>query len=125
MGDLGGRLAAAGIIALLVCAGCSPRGTPAKLTIAAAADLNFALEEASREFRKGHSSIELQMVYGSSGNFYSQIRNKAPFDVFLSADVEYPRRLAQEGVALTDSLFVYAVGRLVVWVPAPSPLDPA
>ena len=95
------------------------------MTIAAAADLNFALEEISREFRATHSDVDLQMAYGSSGNFYAQIRNQAPFDIFLSADVEYPRKLVQEGIGARDSLFVYAVGRIVVWVPAGSPLDPA
>lgn len=104
---------------------CGSHEARATLTIAAAADLNFALEEVSKEFQKGHPAIDVKIAYGSSGNFYSQIRNQAPFDLFLSADVEYPRRLAQEGLAATDSLFVYAVGRLVVWVPASSALDPA
>jgi molybdate transport system substrate-binding protein len=63
------------------------------------------------------------VAYGSSGNFYSQIQSRAPFDLFLSADVEYPRRLAREGLALPDSVFVYAVGRIVVWAPRKSPLD--
>jgi len=95
------------------------------LTIAAAADLNFALDEISRKFRAEHSDVDLRMAYGSSGNFYAQIRNQAPFDIFLSADVEYPRKLVHDGVGVRDSLFVYAVGRIVVWVPASSPLDPA
>ena len=113
---------------LLAClsSACSPHPHPPHtLSIAAAADLNFALEEISREFRKAHPAVDLEIAYGSSGNFYSQIRNRAPFDVFLSADVEYPRKLAQEGLAARDSVFVYAVGRIVVWVPAQSPLDPA
>src|SRR5581483_3467770 len=60
---------------------------------------------------------------GSSGNFYSQIQNHAPFDVFLSADIQYPRRLVDEGLAIGPSLFTYATGRLAVWVPQQSPLD--
>jgi molybdate transport system substrate-binding protein len=67
----------------------------------------------------------VQTAYGSSGNFYAQIRNQAPFDIFLSADAEYPRKLIAEGIGARDSLFVYAAGRIVVWVPASSPLDPA
>ena len=109
----------------LLSAACGRRAEPHKLTIAAAADLHFALEEISREFRAAHPDVDLQMAYGSSGNFYAQIRNQAPFDIFLSADAEYPRKLIAEGIGARDSLFVYAAGRIVVWVPASSPLDPA
>ena len=72
------------------------RSAPAdqKLTVAAAADLNFALPDIARQFRASHPAVELDIAYGSSGNFFAQIRNGAPFDVFLSADVEYPRKLA-------------------------------
>jgi len=65
------------------------------------------------------------VAYGSSGNYFAQIQSGAPFDVFLSADVEYPRKLAALGIGAKDSIFTYAVGRLVVWVPANSRLDPA
>ncbi|HYW48820.1 MAG TPA: molybdate ABC transporter substrate-binding protein [Bryobacteraceae bacterium] len=110
---------------LLIAAACARHPQPQQLTIAAAADLNFALGDLSREFQKTHPRLDVRVAYGSSGNFYSQIRNGAPFDLFLSADVEYPRKLAQEGLAAADSLFVYGAGRLVVWVPAQSRLDPA
>jgi molybdate transport system substrate-binding protein len=109
----------------LLLAGCARRAEPHKVSIAAAADLHFALEEVSREFRGAHPDVDLQVAYGSSGDFYAQIRNQAPFDIFLSADVEYPRKLVQDGIGARDSLFVYAVGRIVVWVPGASPLDPA
>jgi molybdate transport system substrate-binding protein len=110
---------------LLLSAGCAaPRAAP-KLSIAAAADLRFALDEIVRGFRASHTGLDVQTVYGSSGNFYSQIRSRAPFDVFLSADVEYPRKLAAQGLAVRDSVFTYAVGRIVVWVPSDSPVDPA
>src|SRR5271157_3162142 len=114
-----------GIPLLLLLSSCSrpaPHAPPtATLTIAAAADLQFALAGLARDFH----DAQLNPVYGSSGNFYAQIRNGAPFDVFLSADIDYPRRLAAEGFALPDSLFVYGVGRIAVWVPAQSPLDVA
>jgi molybdate transport system substrate-binding protein len=113
------------ILLCLLSAACARRAAPHKVAIAAAADLNFALEEISREFRAAHPDVDLQTAYGSSGNFYAQIRNQAPFDIFLSADVEYPRKLVQEGIGVRDSVFVYAVGRIVVWVPAASPLDPS
>jgi molybdate transport system substrate-binding protein len=113
------------LLLCLLLAGCGRRAEPHKVSIAAAADLHFALEEVSREFRAAHPDVDLAIAYGSSGNFYAQIRNQAPFDILLSADVEYPRKLVQDGIGARDSLFVYAVGRIVVWVPAASPLDPA
>ena len=106
-------------------AACAPRPPSRTLTIAAAADLNFAMEQIAREFRAAHPEVALQINYGSSGTFYTQLHNRAPFDVFLSADVEYPRKLASEGIGVADSVFIYAVGRIAVWVPAGSPLDPA
>jgi molybdate transport system substrate-binding protein len=115
-------------VALLVLAlfGAACAHPPAhKLTVAAAADLNFALPEIARQFHAAAPAVELQIAYGSSGNFFAQIGNGAPFDVFFSADVAYPRKLAAAGVAPENSVFTYAVGRLVVWVPAASPLDPA
>ncbi len=104
---------------------CRPPAAPRKLSIAAASDLQFALAEAARQFHQQYPKSELVIDYGSSGNFYAQIRNGAPFDLFLSADIQYPRALAHDGLARADSIFVYAEGRLAVWVPASSPLDPA
>jgi molybdate transport system substrate-binding protein len=113
------------LLLVLFCAACAPHHPAQKLTVAAAADLNFALPEMMRQFRAAGAAVELQIAYGSSGNFYAQIGNGAPFDVFLSADVAYPRKLAAGGIGVGNSVFTYAVGRLVVWVPAASPLDPA
>jgi molybdate transport system substrate-binding protein len=112
-------------LAALLCGACARPAAPRKLTIAAAADLKFALEELAAEFRRGHPGVDIQPTYGSSGNFYSQIGAGAPFDLFLSADVDYPRRLLRNGIGAADSLFVYGAGRIVVWVPAGSKLDPA
>src|SRR5262249_2041864 len=86
------------------------------LTIAAAADLNFAMDEIV-----AHYPGRLSVSYGSSGNFATQIANGAPFDLFLSADIDYARRVAPN----PGAVFPYAIGRLVVWAPASSPLDPA
>jgi molybdate transport system substrate-binding protein len=106
--------------------GCAPRHqAPQQATIAAAADLQFALDDILGGFRRAHPSADIRVVYGSSGNFYTQIRGGAPFDLFLSANLDYPRRLAGDGLAVPESLFTYAVGRIVVWAPAGSPLDPA
>lgn len=98
---------------------------PVAVSIAAAADLKFAMDELSAAFGRANPGVDLRSSFGSSGNFYAQLHNGAPFDVFLSADVEYPRRLLADGIGKADSLFVYGVGRIVVWVPAASPLDPA
>ena len=95
------------------------------LTVAAAADMKFALEDCSTVFRKDNPGIEVKVSYGSSGNFCTQIENGAPFDLFLSADKKYPEKLVAGGHAAADSLFPYAVGRLVVWVPKDSPIDVA
>ena len=112
-------------VAMAFLVACAPGPQAKKLTIAAASDLNFALAEVAKEFRIAHPEIELAVNYGSSGSFYAQIQNRAPFDLFLSADVEYPRKLAAAGLGRADSLFTYGIGRIVVWVPASSALDPA
>lgn len=93
------------------------------LNVAAAADLKFALDEASAVFRRSHPEVNVRITYGSSGSFYAQITNKAPFDLFMSADRGYPRRLIDQGLADQRSEFVYALGRIVLWVPNGSPLD--
>lgn len=95
---------------------------PPGLRIAAASDLRFALEELLTTFRAAHPGVPVEASYGSSGNFFAQIREGAPFDVFLSADSEYARRLAGEG--LGDAPFPYALGRLAVVVSKDSGLDP-
>lgn len=113
------------VAALAVC-GCEP--TPARdgrlVRVAAAANLKAAFEDAAAEFRRAHAEIEVRTTYGSSGQFAAQIANQAPFDLFLSADTDYPRSLAERGFANPDGVFRYAVGRLAVWVPNESPLDP-
>lgn len=91
-----------------------------RLEVAAAADLKFALDELAGAFGKAHPDIAVSVTYGSSGNFLSQIQNGAPFDLFFSADIEYPKRLAEAGLAQRGSEFRYAVGRIVVWVPRAS-----
>lgn len=91
--------------------------------VAAAADLRFALDELVATWRSAHPKIEVEPVYGSSGNLLAQVRQGAPFDVFLSADADYPRELERAGLAEAGATRLYAIGRLVVWVPATSTLD--
>jgi molybdate transport system substrate-binding protein len=95
----------------------------AVVRVAAAADTKFAFDEIVEAFRRQRPEIEVRVTYGSSGNFYAQLSNRAPYDMFLSADLEYARRLIREGRAAPDSEFVYGVGRLVVWVSRRSSID--
>jgi molybdate transport system substrate-binding protein len=88
--------------------------------VAAAADLKFALDEIGEMFHRRHPDIMLQVSYGSSGNFFAQLSNRAPFDIFFSADVDYPRKLVEQGLAAQDTAFSYAFGRLVIWAPRTS-----
>ncbi|BFU96472.1 MAG: Molybdate ABC transporter, periplasmic binding protein [Nitrospira sp.] len=93
-----------------------------ELTIAAASDLNFAFKELVVEFEKT-SGHQVKLSLGSSGNFYAQIQNGAPFDLYFSADIGYPRKLEEAGLAVPGSLYRYAVGRIVVWTGHASRLD--
>jgi len=94
-----------------------------ELRIAAASDLRYALDELVAAFRGQHPDVVVRVTYGSSGNFYAQLSNRAPFDVFMSADVDYTRKLGASGLTLKDSEFLYAVGRLAVWTGVSSKLD--
>lgn len=101
-------------------------GAPAaaeQVVVAAAASMSYPIREIAEIFERetGH---DVRLSEGSSGNFYSQILNGAPFDLFLSADVDYPARLVDAGVVEPGSLEVYATGRIVVWVRDGSGLSP-
>jgi molybdate transport system substrate-binding protein len=85
-----------------------------KITIAAAADLKFALDEIVTSFKKTQPGSEVQVIYGSSGKFHTQIQQGAPYDLFFSADIAYPRELAKKGFAASETR-PYAVGRIVLW----------
>ena len=102
----------------------STRPNPTReVRIAAASDLKFALDEIAERFRAQHPDVALAITYGSSGNYYAQLSNDAPFDLFLSADVAYPQKLIEQGKADKVTLFRYAVGRIVVWATNESKLD--
>lgn len=113
------------LIAALASAPIRAEGTARPLLIAAAADLRFALDEVLAEFRRAHPGHDARPAYGSSGTLFAQLDNGAPFDLFLSADVKLPRQLIERGRAGEDTLFLYAIGHLVVWVPRDSQLDVA
>ena len=94
---------------------------PRRVAVAAAADLKWALEEVRKDFAQDHPGIQVEVTFGSSGQFYAQLTQKAPFDLFLSADLDYARKLQEAG--LGSGLFTYAVGRLALIVPAQASLD--
>jgi len=93
-----------------------------EITVAAASDLQFAFQEVTARFEK-ETGTRIKLVFGSSGNFFTQIQNGAPFDLFFSADMEYPRKLEAAGLTVPGSLYQYATGKLVLFVPRESHLD--
>jgi molybdate transport system substrate-binding protein len=99
-----------------------PQAGARTVRVAAASDLKFALDEAIARLARRNTSIRVEVVYGSSGAFHAQMRQRAPFDLYLSADMEYPRDLVAAGIGSERDLFTYAVGRLVVWAPNRSAL---
>jgi len=94
----------------------------AEVLVAAASDLNFPIKEIISQFEQKTGNT-VKLTLGSSGSFQAHIANGAPFDVYLSADVDYVRQLERAGLIEPGSLYVYAVGRLVIWVPNASPID--
>jgi molybdate transport system substrate-binding protein len=93
-----------------------------ELNVAAAADLSAALQDLASAYEK-RTGVTVKVSFGASGALTQQIQNGAPFDIFFSADMDYPRQLITGGQADGATLFRYAVGRLVLWVPKDSPLD--
>lgn len=92
------------------------------IRVAAAADLQFALDDLTVQYAR-HGGEKVDVSYGSSGNFFAQIQNGAPFDVFFSADIDYPRKLEAAGLAEPGTLYQYAVGQIVIWMPRDAPVD--
>src|SRR5271163_1292774 len=120
------RLILLSLIALLVLvSGVSiPRAESAdrEINVAAAADLSSALQEVAANYER-RTGVAVKLSFGASGALTQQIQNGAPFDVFFSADMDYPKQLIAANQAEGATLYRYAVGRLVLWVPKDSPLD--
>ena len=105
-------------VLLLVSASCPAQ----EITLAAAADLQFAFQDVAARFQQdtGHN---VKLIFGSSGNFFAQIQNGAPFDIFFSADIGYPQKLEAAGLTEPGTLYEYATGKIVLLAPKGSPLD--
>ncbi|GAB1231922.1 molybdate ABC transporter substrate-binding protein [Ferrigenium sp. UT5] len=113
-----GRIVA--VLALL--GGLNGPLSAAEIRVAAAADFAAPMKTLAALFQQ-ESGYTVVTSLGASGKLYAQIRKGAAFDVFLSADEEMPKRLLQEGLAITGSRFVYAIGRLVLWSAQPGFAD--
>lgn len=94
----------------------APSSFADNILVAVASNFKAPMEKISAQFSKktGH---QLLISFGSTGKFYTQIKNDAPFDVFLSADQDHPAKLAQNNLALKETQFTYAIGKLVLWSP--------
>lgn len=120
------RLAFTAVIFLLMpifsAAPANAKPADHEINVAAAADLSSALQEVAVAYQN-RTGTALKISFGASGALTQQIENGAPFDIFFSADMDYPKRLISAGHADGATLYRYAVGKLVLWVPKDSPLD--
>lgn len=101
-----------GLIITFIFTGCTIHAQ--KVSIAAASDLKFALDSIISVYQKQHPSEKIQVTYGSSGKFFEQIQYDAPFDLYFSADVSYPKKLKEQGFAISE-VKTYGIGRIVIW----------
>src|SRR5262245_5845 len=99
-----------------------PPAARSALAVAAASDLQAVFPELASRFERDTGTM-VTVSFGSSGNFFAQIQNGAPFDVFFSADVDYPRQLVASGHAEAGSLSQYATGRIVLWTRKDTGMD--
>lgn len=103
-------------VLLTVCLGFlyTHSGYAQRVRVAAAADLRYAMDDIVAAYKKSNPRADIEVIYGSSGNVYTQIFNGAPYDMYFSADIMYPQKLFEAGLAL-DAPKLYAIGRLVLW----------
>ena len=114
-------LLAAAVLLSTVSGSAQVKGASPELVVAATADLSAALKEIGDRYEK-KTGVKVKLSFGASGALTQQIQNGAPFDLFFSADMDYPHQLVAAGDAEGASLYQYAVGKLVLWVPADSTL---
>jgi molybdate transport system substrate-binding protein len=109
-------------IAVLVVGFLSQLCLAQEITVAAAADLQFAMQDVAARFQR-ETGKTVKAIYGSSGNFFQQIQNGAPFDMFFSANLDYPKELEVVGLTEPGTYYQYAKGKIVIWVRNESKLD--
>ncbi len=100
----------------------TPAANAGEVSVAVAANFAGPMQKIAAEFHK-HTGHTVKLAFGSSGKFYAQIKEGAPFDVFLAADVKNPKTLEDEGLAVSGTRFVYALGKLVLWSAQPGYVD--
>jgi molybdate transport system substrate-binding protein len=110
------------LIAVLVVGLVSQICVAQEITVAAAADLQFAMQDIATRFQK-ETGKTVKVIYGSSGNFFQQVQNGAPFDMFFSANLDYAKKLEAAGLTEPGSFYQYAKGKIVIWVRNESKLD--
>lgn len=116
------RLAAVLVAALLLIPACGPASTDPELRIAVASNFKEPASELVKRFQE-RTGRNVTVTVGSTGKLYAQIRNGAPFAVFLAADAERPALLEKQIPAAAGSRFTYAVGKLVLWSPDTNLVD--
>ena len=110
------------VLMLAIAAGLVREAGADEITIAAAADLTFAFKDVGEKFQE-QTGTQVKLSFGSSGNFYSQIQSGAPYDMFFSADISYAKKLEDAGLTEPETLYEYAIGKIVLWAPRESKLD--
>ncbi|MGH8442117.1 MAG: molybdate ABC transporter substrate-binding protein [Nevskiaceae bacterium] len=97
----------------MACACAVPVSAAAPVNVAVASNFGSTAKALAKKFAQ-NSDLEVNITTGSSGKFYAQIENGAPFDLFLSADAERPEQLEQKGFTVPGTRFTYAIGKLVL-----------
>jgi molybdate transport system substrate-binding protein len=110
------------VLAILGIAFISQLCAAQEITVAAAADLQSAMQDVAARFEQ-ETGKKVKAIFGSSGNFFQQIQNGAPFDMFFSANLDYPKKLEAAGLIQNGSYYQYAQGKIVVWVPKDSKIN--
>ncbi|CAM3981261.1 molybdate ABC transporter substrate-binding protein [Paracidovorax anthurii] len=107
---------------LLACLCFTAAAQAEEVSVAVAANFTAPMQKIAAAFEQdtGHKAV---LSFGATGKFYAQIRNGAPFQVFLSADDTTPERVEREGLGVQGSRFTYAVGQLVLWSPRENYVD--
>jgi molybdate transport system substrate-binding protein len=110
------------VVAAFLLGSCGALCRAQEITVAVAADLQFLMQDVASRFQK-ETGKNVKLIYGSSGNFFQQAQNGAPFDMFFSANLDYPKKLESASLTEPGTFYQYATGKIVLWVPNDSKAD--